>query len=64
MIRWKNHDESQDTWEPEEILSCPEIIERYLEKHPEAAVKRTPAKREKVSKYSNILGATVSIVCI
>lgn len=50
-IRWKNYDESQDTWENEEDLSCPEIIERYLEKHPEAAVavKKTP---KKVSKFS------------
>lgn len=47
-IRWKNYDESQDTWEPEQELACPEIIERYLEKHPEAAVKLTPAKPKKV----------------
>lgn len=50
-IRWKNYDESQDTWEPEDDLSCPEIIERYLEKHPEAAVavKKTPKKEKKVN---------------
>lgn len=49
-IRWKNYDADQDTWEPEDDLSCPEIIERYLEKHPEAAVKKTPGKEKKVSK--------------
>lgn len=47
-IRWKNYEEDQDTWEPEEDLACPEIIERYLEKHPEAAVKKTPGKEKKV----------------
>lgn len=54
-IRWKNYDADQDTWEPEADLSCPEIIERYLEKHPEAAVaapaKKTPAKEKKVRKF-------------
>lgn len=56
-IRWKNYDESQDTWEPEGDLSCPEIIERYLEKHPEAAVsvKKTPSKEKKVGKFLNII---------
>lgn len=49
-IRWKNYDESQDTWEPEQDLSCPEIIERYLEKHPEAAVKLAPTKEKKEKK--------------
>lgn len=49
-IRWKNYDASSDTWELEEDLSCPEIIERYLEKHPDAAAKKTPGKEKKVSR--------------
>lgn len=49
-IRWKNYDESQDTWEPEEDLSCPEIIEQYLEEHPEAKGPK-PTKAKKVSKF-------------
>lgn len=55
-IRWKNYDESQDTWELEEDLSCPEIIEGYLEKNPDAAVvKKTPGKEKKVCKFRNNL---------
>lgn len=50
-IRWKNYDETQDTWEPEAELSCPDIIERYLEEHPEAQGPKKPAKEKKVSKY-------------
>lgn len=44
LIRWKNYDASQDTWEAEESLSCPEIIERYLAEHPEAAKEAKPKK--------------------
>lgn len=50
-IRWKNYDASQDTWELETDLSCPELIEAYLEKHPDAVTKKTPAKEKKVSKF-------------
>lgn len=49
-IRWKNYDESSDTWELEDNLSCPEIIERYLAAHPDA--KEAKEKKEKkVSKF-------------
>ena len=32
LIRWKGYTKADDTWEPEETLSCPEIIERYKKK--------------------------------
>lgn len=48
-IRWKNYDESADTWELEKDLSCPEIIERYVAEHPEANVVKEK-KEKKVSK--------------
>lgn len=45
-IRWKNYGASDDTWEPEATLSCPDIIKRYkakCEKDEEAP----PAKKGK-----------------
>lgn len=51
-IRWKNYGESDDTWELEEDLSCPEIIERYLAENPDAKENKTkPKKEKKVSKF-------------
>lgn len=28
-IRWKNYESGDDTWEPEETLSCPDLIKKY-----------------------------------
>lgn len=49
-IRWKNYGDSDDTWELEESLSCPEIIERYLTDNPDAKVTNTKEKKEKKAK--------------
>lgn len=43
-IRWKNYAEADDTWELEDDLSCPELIQAYLEKNPEPL----PKKQKKV----------------
>uniref|UniRef100_A0A034VKJ4 Chromobox protein-like protein 3 n=1 Tax=Bactrocera dorsalis TaxID=27457 RepID=A0A034VKJ4_BACDO len=32
LIRWKGYTKDDDTWEPEDTLSCPDIIERYQNK--------------------------------
>lgn len=41
LIRWKNHDESSDTWEPESTLNCEELIDDYL------STKSSPSKTKK-----------------
>lgn len=50
-IRWKNYDASSDTWEPEEDLCCPDLIEKYLEEHPEAFKGSKAKKEKKVSRF-------------
>lgn len=44
-IRWKNYGENDDTWEPEETLSCPDLIKKYKAKMEKEET--TPAKKEK-----------------
>ncbi|XP_053695319.1 cylicin-1 [Sabethes cyaneus] len=44
-IRWKNYGESDDTWEPEDTLSCPDIIKKYKAKM--GKEETTPAKKAK-----------------
>lgn len=30
LLRWKNYDESYDTWEKESDLNCPDVLKQYL----------------------------------
>lgn len=53
-IRWKNYGPDDDTWEPEESLSCPELIEKYLETHPDT---RPPKKEKKPKKEKPVSDA-------
>lgn len=44
-IRWKNYGEEDDTWEPEDTLSCPDIIKKYKAKMEKEEAAVTPAKK-------------------
>lgn len=46
LIRWKGFDASDDTWEPEDTLNCPELI-RAFEKKNKTATKAYKAKKRK-----------------
>lgn len=44
LVRWKNYGPESDTWEPEDSLSCPEIIEKYNNSLP---ADQKPGKKSK-----------------
>ena len=50
LVRWKGWGPGDDTWEPEDNLDCPEIIEKFMDKWEE-----TEAIRESRYKADSIL---------
>lgn len=32
-VKWKGYNVSENTWEPEKTVSCPELIDEYVKKH-------------------------------
>ncbi|XP_059222756.1 ABC transporter F family member 4 isoform X2 [Stomoxys calcitrans] len=43
LIRWKGYTKADDTWEAEDTLNCPEIIDKYKKKQSAAAPKKGAA---------------------
>merc|ERR1711915_869822 len=50
LIRWKGHGEEDDSWEPEENLNCPDLIEKFMIKHKKGALGRFTVPGLKVKK--------------
>uniref|UniRef100_A0A1B6KKA2 Chromo domain-containing protein n=1 Tax=Graphocephala atropunctata TaxID=36148 RepID=A0A1B6KKA2_9HEMI len=48
LIRWKGYRPSDDTWEPEEHLDCPDLIEKFMDKVDKA--KSVPARELRESR--------------
>lgn len=47
LIRWKGFEESDDTWEPEDTLHCPELIRAFNKKGKKVVKKPTKGKKRK-----------------
>ncbi|KAI9582070.1 chromodomain-helicase-DNA-binding protein 1 isoform X2 [Glossina fuscipes] len=49
LIRWKGYTKDDDTWEPEDTLNCPDIIDKYKKKQAINSPKKggSPAKKGK-----------------
>ena len=47
LVRWKGWGPGDDTWEPEDNLDCPEIIEKFMDKWEETeAIRESRYKAE------------------
>ena len=55
LIKWKGYPDSENTWEPEENLSCPEILKRYQQSLTQKDNKKSPKspKSKQASKQAN-----------
>lgn len=47
LIRWKNYDQSDDTWEFEDTLNCPELIRNFKKKKTGKPTKIKKTKKRK-----------------
>jgi len=58
LVRWKFCGPDDDTWEPEENLNCPELIEKFMEKWQksipmEKSLREAPKKTERLEYAAN-----------
>ncbi|XP_068081276.1 chromobox protein homolog 5 isoform X1 [Anabrus simplex] len=51
-IRWKGFSPENDTWEPEEDLNCPELIQEFLKSQPEEAKGKDSKNKKRGGKTS------------
>lgn len=59
LVRWKGYEASDDTWEPEASLTCPDIVAKYLEAHPDVRPPKKEAKPKRPKKvYEKIARGT------
>lgn len=50
LVRWKNCGPEEDTWEPESSLSCPEIVQNYVDNNPDAESQSASSRKRPANK--------------
>ncbi|KAL4707671.1 hypothetical protein ACJJTC_014852 [Scirpophaga incertulas] len=46
LIRWKGYAADSDTWEPEHTVSCPDLINKFIEEKENSKAKETKSKKK------------------
>lgn len=59
LVRWKKWSSNYDSWEPEDNLKCPELIEAFMEEADDAKTvkkKDLRVKRKRTDRFSSETG--------
>lgn len=58
LLKWKNYDESENTWENEENLNCKELLEEYFKNHKDEIASQENKQKKKASRKKVKAGET------